>query len=193
MLEMFDPVLSPGTSAATVVSVGRDSRHRFSKPPTDTITLVEGYGVEGDAHAGATVQHRYLRRKDPTLPNLTQVHLMASELFEELEGRGFTVTAGQLGENITTRGIDLINLPLHSRLHLGSSATVLVTGLRSPCHLINKFQDGLMKACLGRDEDGLLVRKAGIMGIVLAGGDITAGDGVRVELPVGPRLPLPVV
>lgn len=177
----------------TVVSVNRDDRHRFSKPPVATITLLEGLGVEGDVHAGVTVQHRYLVRKDPTAPNRTQVHLMAAELFEELADVGFAVTAGQMGENITTTGIDLIRLPQRTILHVGAEAIVEITGLRSPCSLINKFQSGLMKACITRDSDGHVVRKAGIMGVVLRGGEVRPGDSIRVELPAGPHLALETV
>jgi MOSC domain-containing protein YiiM len=175
------------------MSVSRDDRHRFSKPTVPTITLLEGLGVEGDAHAGVTVQHRYLVRKDPTAPNRTQVHLIAAELFDELEGHGFTVGPGEMGENITTTGIDLIRLPQRTVLHLGAEAAVEITGLRSPCSLINKFQSGLMKACITRDAEGHVIRKAGIMGIVLRGGEVKPGDSIRVELPEGEQLPLETV
>jgi MOSC domain-containing protein YiiM len=181
------------SGTAAVVSVSRDDKHRFSKPPVTTITLLAGIGVEGDAHAGPTVQHRYLKKKDPTAPNLTQVHFMASELFDELADQGFTVGAGDLGENVTTEGIDLITLPLGTRLHLGATAVVEITGLRSPCSLINRFQAGLMKACITRDGTGKVIRKAGIMGVVVAGGELTAGDDLRVELPGQPHRPLDVV
>lgn len=177
----------------TVVSVSRDDEHRFSKPTVPAIRLIEGFGVEGDAHAGATVQHRYLVAKDPTAPNLTQVHLIQSELFDELALAGFDVSPGQLGENVTTRWIDLLGLPLGARLHLGADAVVEITGLRSPCSLINGFQQGLMKAVIGTDAAGRVIRRAGIMGVVAAGGAIVAGDHIRVELPVGAQRPLGVV
>ncbi|PRY70496.1 MOSC domain-containing protein YiiM [Glaciihabitans tibetensis] len=177
----------------TVVSVGRDDRHRFSKPPVSEITLVAGIGIEGDAHAGPTVQHRYLKKKDPTARNLTQVHLIAVELFADLAIEGFTVGPGDLGENVTTSDIDLITLPTGTLLHLGPSAVVEITGLRSPCSLINRFQSGLMKACITRDTGGRIIRKAGIMAIVLASGPLRAGDGVRIELPAGLHVPLGVV
>ena len=177
----------------SVVAVSRDDRHRFSKPVVDSITLVEGWGVEGDVHAGPTTQHRYLLKKDPGRENLTQVHLIQAELFAELAGRGFDVGPGNLGENVTTSGIDLLTLPLGTRLHLGADAVVEITGLRSPCSLINKFQDGLMKALISRDEDGHVVRKSGVMGIVVAGGAIGGGDDVRVELPAEPWVELGVV
>jgi len=184
---------SKPVSPHSVVSVSRDDRHNFSKPPVATITLLEGLGVEGDVHAGVTVQHRYLVRKDPTAPNRTQVHLIAAELFDELEGLGFTVTAGEMGENITTTGIDLIRLPQRTILHLGADAVVEITGLRSPCSLINKFQSGLMKACITRDADGHVIRKAGIMGVVLRGGEVKPGDSIRVQLPEGEHLALETV
>lgn len=191
---MASVTLEPNpTVPQSVVSVSRDDRHRFSKPPVATITLLEGLGVEGDVHAGVTVQHRYLVRKDPTAPNRTQVHLIAAELFAELANLGFDVSAGEMGENITTTGIDLIRLPQRTILHLGPDAVVEITGLRSPCSLINKFQSGLMKACITRDEKGHVIRKAGIMGIVLRGGEVTPGDSIRVELPEGEHLALETV
>ena len=173
--------------------MSRDTRHRFSKPVVESITLVENWGVQGDAHAGTTTQHRYLVKKDPTRANLTQVHLIQQELFPELAERGFEVSPGNLGENITTSGIDLLTLPLGTRLHLGSQAVVEVTGLRSPCSLINKFQAGLMKALIARDGDGQVIRKSGIMGIVVSGGEISAADVVTVELPPEPWVALDVV
>lgn len=173
-----------------VTSVGLDPAHRFSKPPALTITLREGWGVEGDAHAGTTVQHRYLRKKDPSAPNLTQVHLIGAELFVDLAEQGFVVGAGDLGENITTAGLDLITLSEGTLLHLGDTAIVEITGLRSPCTLINRFQNGLMKACLSRDENGTLIRKAGVMGIVIAGGAVSPGDPIRAVAPTGAHRPL---
>lgn len=177
----------------TVVSVGRDDGHRFSKPATGSIRLRKGFGVEGDAHAGATTQHRYLLKKDPTRVNLTQVHLIAAELFDDLRAGGYTVAAGELGENVTTRGLQLRALPLGTRLHLGATAVVEVTGLRSPCSLINGYQQGLLKTLFGTDPAGHLVRKAGIMGIVVEGGTVLPGDPVRVALPPGEQRPLRVV
>ncbi|MFC5929743.1 MOSC domain-containing protein [Cryobacterium melibiosiphilum] len=177
----------------SVVSVSRDDRHRFSKPAAGSIRLRAGFGVEGDVHAGATTQHRYLLKKDPTRPNLTQVHLIPAELFDDLRSAGFTVAAGELGENVTTRGLSLRTLPLGTRLHLGAGAIVEVTGLRSPCSLINGYQKGLMKTLIGTDAAGQVVRKAGIMGIVVASGTVLPGDTVRVELPAGGPRPLGVV
>ena len=177
----------------TVVAVSRDDRHRFSKPVVPGIRLVAGYGIEGDSHAGATTQHRYLIRTDPTRPNLTQVHLVRSELLAELAAEGFDVSPGQLGENITTAGIDLLSLPLGTRLHLGSDAVVEVTGMRDPCSMIDTFRSGLKKALKHTDVAGRIVRRAGIMGIVVADGSVQPGDTLRVELPAGEPLPLGVV
>jgi MOSC domain-containing protein YiiM len=151
---------------------------------------VEGVGVEGDAHAGATIRHRSRRRVNPDEPNLRQVHLIHSELHDELRERGFEVEAGQMGENVTTRGVDLLSLPVGARLRLGDEAVVEVTGLRTPCKQLEKVQPGLMKATLDRAADGSLIRKAGVMGVVAAGGPVRAGDPIRVELPDEPHRPL---
>jgi MOSC domain-containing protein YiiM len=176
-----------------VVAVASDPAHRFSKPVQPSIMLVAGLGVAGDAHAGVTVQHLSRVRRDPSQPNLRQVHLVASELFVELDGAGFAVGAGDLGENVTTAGIDLLALPTGARLLIGASAVVEVTGLRNPCRQIDGFSDGLLKQVLTRDADGTLVRRAGIMGVVVAGGAVRAGDRIVVELPPGDRRPLDVV
>jgi MOSC domain-containing protein YiiM len=173
-----------------VVAVCRDGQHRFSKPTMDEITLLAGLGVEGDAHAGVTVQHRSRVAVDPTRPNLRQVHLIHAELHDELRASGFTVAPGQMGENIITRGLDLLALPCGTILRLGPSATVEVTGLRNPCDQINAFRPGMLKAVLGRDDQGGLIRKAGIMGVVAHGGPVRPGDGIRVELPAEPHFPL---
>jgi MOSC domain-containing protein YiiM len=170
----------------SVVSVNLQARHRFSKAPAERIELVEGLGVEGDAHAGATVQHRSRKRWTPTLPNLRQVHLMHAELFDELAEQGFQVTPGDLGENVTTRGIDLLALPTGTRLKLGSTAEIEVTGLRNPCVQIDRFQPGLLKQVLGKDEAGP-VRKAGIMAVVVHGGQVRPTDPITVELPAEPH------
>jgi MOSC domain-containing protein YiiM len=174
----------------SVVAVSLRSGHHFSKAPSLGIRLLTGLGVAGDAHMGATVKHRSRVRKDPTAPNLRQVHLMHAELFDELRGQGFEVRPGDLGENVTTSGIDLLALPTGARLHLGEDAIVEVTGLRNPCVQIDNFQKGLMAATLDRDTDGNLVRKAGIMAIVTANGDVRPGDAVRVELPAPPHRPM---
>ena len=173
-----------------VTAVSRSPRHSFSKPNQLGLRLVAGLGVEGDAHAGATVKHRSRVARDPSQPNLRQVHLIHAELHDELAEQGLQVTPGAMGENITTRGVDLLGLPTGARLHIGGEAVVEVTGLRNPCAQLDGIQPGLMAATLGRDEQGNLVRKAGIMGIVLAGGEVRVGDAIRVELPAGEHRPL---
>ncbi len=172
---------------AVVTAVSRSARHAFSKPNQDSIRLLAGLGVEGDAHMGETVKHRSRAARAKTEPNLRQVHLMHVELHEELAAAGFAVAAGQLGENVTTRGIDLLGLPTGTHLHLGDTAVVEVTGLRNPCVQLDRFQPGLMAAVLGRDEHGQVIRKAGVMAIVVTGGEVRPGDAVRVQLPPEPR------
>jgi MOSC domain-containing protein YiiM len=154
------------------------------------IRLIEALGVEGDAHCGATVKHRSRVARDPNAPNLRQVHLLHAELHDELRAAGFGVTTGQMGENITTRGITLLSLPTGTRLHLGAAAVVEITGLRNPCTQLNGIAAGLMAATLAHDGHGNLIRKAGIMGIVRVGGDVHTGDPIRVELPALPHRPL---
>ena len=174
---------------AQVLAVHRSSSHSFSKYAEDSITLVEGLGVEGDAHAGSTVKHRSRVRRDPSAPNLRQVHLLHAELFDELVARDFAVFPGDMGENITTRGLNLLDLPTGTRLRIGS-AEIELTGLRNPCSQIDRFQSGLTAAVLDRDAAGALVRKAGVMAIVHEGGEIRAGDPILVQLPAGPYRPL---
>ena len=173
-----------------VVAVALRPGHHFSKTSAPVIRLHKGLGVEGDGHLGLTVQHRSRVARDPTQPNLRQVHLIHAELFDELRGKGFVVQPADLGENVTTGGIDLLALPTGTRLHLGENAVVEITGLRNPCIQIDTFQKGLMAATLDRDAQGNLVRKAGVMGIVIADGDIRPGDPVRIELPAAPHHPL---
>lgn len=173
-----------------VTAVSRSDRHEFSKPNRHGIRLTAGLGVDGDAHRGETVQHRSRVARDPSQPNLRQVHLIHAELHDELAAAGFTVAAGQMGENVTTRGVDLLALPTGTRLHLGDTAVVEVTGLRNPCVQLNGLAPGLMAAVLDRDEHGGLVRKAGVMAIVTAGGQVRPGDPVRVEPPPPPHRPL---
>jgi MOSC domain-containing protein YiiM len=177
----------------TVTAVSLSARHRFSKTNQLGIRLLAGLGVEGDAHLGETVKHRSRVAKDPTQPNLRQVHLIHAELHDQLNATGFAVLAGDLGENVTTRGIDLLGLPRGTRLHLGDTAVIEITGLRNPCIQIDRFQKGLMAAVLGRDEEGRLIRKSGIMGIVLESGDVRPGDAILAVLPSGPHQPLDVV
>jgi MOSC domain-containing protein YiiM len=173
-----------------VVAVSRDTDHRFSKPVVAEIVLVAGWGVEGDAHAGVTVQHLSRMARDPSQPNLRQVHLIHAELFEEVAAAGYTVEPGQMGENVTTRGIDLLRLPTDTVLRFGETATVRVTGLRNPCNQINGFEPGLLREVLGRADDGTVERKGGVMAVVLQGGAIRAGDSIHIEIPAGEPVPL---
>jgi MOSC domain-containing protein YiiM len=173
-----------------VVAVARDGEHRFSKLAAPSIRLLASLGVEGDAHCGVTVQHRSRVRRDPTQPNLRQVHLIHAELIEELTAAGFAVEAATLGENITTRGLGLLDLPVGARLRIGSDAVVEITGLRNPCIQLDNYQPGLTQAVLDRSPEGELIRKAGVMGIVLTGGEVTPGDRIAVELPPEPHRPL---
>jgi MOSC domain-containing protein YiiM len=159
----------------------------MAKPNEERIRLLEGLGVEGDAHLGKTVKHRSRVKRDPTQPNLRQVHLIHGELFDELREAGFAIAPGQMGENVTTRGVDLLGLPAGTRLRLGTAAVVEVTGLRNPCAQLDGVQNGLMAATLDRDREGKLIRKAGVMAVVLAGGEVRPGDAISVELPDGPR------
>lgn len=170
-----------------VIAVSCSPTHTFTKPNLKSIRLLTGLGVEGDAHLGETVKHRSRVARDPSQPNLRQVHLIHAELHDELRATGFAVSAGQMGENVTTRGVDLLRLPTGTRLHLGKTAVVEVTGLRNPCAQLDHFQPGLMAAVLGRDEYGTLIRKAGVMAIVLAGGEVRPGDPIIVELPPEPH------
>jgi MOSC domain-containing protein YiiM len=177
--------------AAVVTTVSRSKGHNFSKPNELTIRLVAGLGVEGDAHMGEKVQHQsHIRKQGPNAPNLRQVHLIHEELFDELRAAGFDVQPGILGENVTTHGVDLLALPAGTRLKLGAEAVVEVTGLRNPCRQIEAFQPGLLSAVLGRDPQGNLIRKTGVMAVVVAGGDVKAGDAVAVILPPGDQHPL---
>lgn len=170
-----------------VISVSASDQHKFSKQTAPHIKLLAGLGVEGDAHCGVTVQHRSRVAQDPTQPNLRQVHLIQAELFDELIAKGFTLSPGQIGENITTRHVDLLALPVDAELHIGSTAIVRVTGLRNPCEQLNRFQAGLTAAVLGRAPDGALVRKAGVMGVVVASGVVGPGDAIAIKLPAQPH------
>ena len=170
-----------------VIAVSQSPTHSFSKPNQGSINLLAGWGVQGDTHMGEKVQHRSRVAKDPNQPNLRQVHLIHAELHDELCERGFDVSAGQMGENITTRGIDLLGLPTGTQLYVGNKAVVEVTGLRNPCYQLDDFQEGLMKAVLDKDEQGNLIRKAGVMGIVLTGGEVSVNDVIRAELPPEPH------
>lgn len=174
-------------STASVVAVAKSSRHEFSKEREDSITLVAGIGVEGDAHSGATVQHRSRVARDPSQPNLRQVHLIHRELLDELCAAGFAVYPGALGENITTSGVDLLALPVGAVLAIGDRVLLGVTGLRNPCLQIDKYQDGLLAEVAYRDEVGNLIRRAGVMTVVLAAGEVRPGDEIRVSLPPLPH------
>lgn len=182
-----------GDQQARVIAVAADGEHRFGKPCLMSIRLIAGLGVEGDAHRGVTVQHRSRKAKDPSLPNLRQVHLIHAELFDQLAAQGFAVAPGEMGENITTRGIALLDLPEDTILTLGNEARVRLTGLRNPCVQIDRLQKGLMAATLDRAADGSLIRKAGVMAVVVTGGVVRPGDAIRVEAPAGLPRPLPVV
>ena len=182
--------MSSEPSVGGVVAVSRSPGHTLSKPEEETIRLLQGLGVEGDAHMGTTVKHRSRVARDPNQPNLRQVHLIHIELLDELREGGFDLVPGQMGENVTTSGVDLLGLPTGARLRIGSSALVEITGLRNPCAQLETIQSGLMKAVLDRDSEGNLVRKAGVMGIVIEGGDVRAADPIIVELPSGPHSPL---
>lgn len=187
------------TGADTAIGTGKvlavhvNARHVFSKEAVPGITLLNGLGVDGDAHCGVTVKHRSRVAKDPFQPNLRQVHLIQAELFEELAEKGFEVLPGDLGENITTQGINLLALPAGTQLRLGKHGVVTLTGLRNPCAQIDRFKQGLMKAVLDRTPDGKLVRKAGVMGVVSAGGEVSAGDTIVVKLPPLPHEEMDVV
>ena len=183
---------------SVVVAVSCSAAHTMAKPNVDAIRLLAGLGVEGDAHCGVTVKHRSRVKRDPTQPNLRQVHLVHAELLDELVASGFDVGPGRIGENVTTRGIDLLGLPTGSRLHLGADAVVEVTGLRNPCGQLDGIQPGLRSATIewgpaGEDGDEIVRRLAGIMGIVVAGGEVCPGDAITVALPDGPHEPLSVV
>lgn len=177
---------SGGASVGRVVAVSASNGHTFSKPNRDHIVLVEGLGVEGDIHAGAMVKDH----RGAMVANLRQVHLIHAELFEDLAAKGFTVRPGDIGENITTEGVDLLALPEHARLHLGATAIVELKGLRAPCIQIDRFAKGLAKAVISKSRGGPPQVKSGVMGIVVAGGEVLPGDAIRVELPEGEAVPL---
>lgn len=186
--DLASPTMPPAESGpASVAAVHASRSHGFSKDTCLSITLLKGLGVRGDAHCGSTVRHRSRLAKDAAQPNLRQVHLIHEELFAELAARGFAVRAGEIGENITSRGLALLQLPRNTRLHIGESAIVRLTGLRNPCVQLDRFQAGLMSAVLERDAQGRLVRKAGVMGVVEAEGVVYAGDPIEVRLPDGAR------
>jgi MOSC domain-containing protein YiiM len=173
-----------------VIAVCRNPTHEFSKPTLESIKLVAGLGVEGDAHLGVTVKHRSRVAADPTQPNLRQVHLIPEELHDELRAKGFRVGPGIMGDNITTREIDLLALPRRTKLHIGATAVVEITGLRNPCAQLNNYQAGLLAAVVSKDAKGNVSRKAGIMSVVVSGGEVRAGDPIKVVLPPEPHVKL---
>ena len=170
-----------------VLAVASDAGHNFSKPLKSRITLVAGLGVEGDAHFGKTVQHLSRIAIDPTVPNIRQVHLIHAELFDDLKAQGFDIAPGQMGENITTRGVDLLSLPVGTQLVIGSDAVIELTGLRNPCKQLNNFQDGLMQKLVYKDDTGQVVRLSGVMSIVTNGGTVKPGDAITITLPPIPH------
>jgi MOSC domain len=182
--------LEHARDGAAVTAVGCSPTHGPGKLGQTSIRLLAGLGVEGDAHCGATVKHRSRVRRDPTQPNLRQVHLIGAELHDELRESGFEVAPGAMGENLTTRGVDLLGLPTGTRLRLGDGSVVELTGLRNPCKQLETIATGLMAATLDRDRSGALIRRAGVMAIVLEGGEVRPGDPVRIELPPEPHRPL---
>ena len=180
-------------STATVIAVASDKEHNFSKVTKPVITLIAGFGVEGDAHAGKTVQHLWDKERTPDAPNLRQVHLVHEEIFTELAEQGFNVSPGDIGENIVTRGIDLLKFPLGTLLEFESGAVVELTGLRDPCRKINKIQDGLIHKFVYKNDEGKRSVKSGVMSIVLKGGEIRPKDSITVILPDSPHEPLPIL
>ena len=175
----------------TVVAVASNAKHEFSKPTKESIKVLEDHGVEGDAHAGQFMQHRYLAKQMPAMRNNRQVHLLATELFADLSSLGFTVAPGELGENVTTVGLALTKFPLGTRLRIGSSAVVELTGVRTPCALIDRFQKGLRRKMIC--ESGTPKFKCGVLGVVVAGGHVEPGDPARAEAPSQSVLPLPAL
>jgi MOSC domain-containing protein YiiM len=173
-----------------VEAVSTGAIHGIGKENTGAIRLIAGLGVDGDIHAGKTVKHRSRVRKDPDQPNLRQVHLIHTELHDELADQGFDVRPGQMGENVTTSGVELLALPTGARLRLGSDAVVEVTGLRNPCSQLDEIAPGLMKAVLARGSNLEVIRKSGVMGVVLQDGEVRPGDPIEVELPAEPHVPL---
>lgn len=182
--------LQPAGDENFVVAVSRSPGHTLTKPNHDRISVIAGLGIDGDVHQGETLKQSFRRLRFGNQPNLRQVHLIHAELHDELRRRGFDIDAGQMGENITTRGIDLLGLSTGTRLHIGDSAVIEISGLRHPCGQLNKIKPGLMKAVLERDAAGRLIRKAGVFALALRSGEIRAGDSIGVEAPSGPHRPL---
>ena len=175
------------SAAPVIVALARDGEHRFSKHPVPDLTLIAGQGVLGDAHCGVTVKHRSRVSRDPSQPNLRQVHLIGAELLDEVTAKGLPVAPGEMGENVTLRRLDLLSLPRGTLLHLGHEAVVELTGLRNPCAQIDAFRPGLLAEMLPRSPEGEVIRRAGVMAIVLTGGVLRVGDAVSVVLPAPPH------
>lgn len=178
------------TAAPVIVALARNGEHRFYKQPVPDLTLIAGQGVLGDAHCGVTVKHRSRVARDPTQPNLRQVHLIGAELLDEVTAKGLPVAPGEMGENVTLRGLDLLSLPRGTVLHLGREAAIELTGLRNPCAQIDAFRPGLLAEMLPRGADGQVIRRAGVMAVVRNGGVIRVGDAVAVVLPDAPHQPM---
>jgi MOSC domain-containing protein YiiM len=185
--------MTPISTTGFVLAVCRSETHTMSKARVSHLTILEGLGVDGDAHQGVMVKHRSRVARDPTQPNFRQVHLIHSELYDELRAKGFNVSAGQMGENITTKGLNLLALPKGTKLHIGKTVILEITGLRNPCYQLDGIQEGLMQAVLDKDSQGNLIRKAGIMTVVLEGGQVFPKDEIKVQMPVEPHQSLEVV
>ena len=185
-------LVSLSRRTGSVVAVSRSAKHGFSKEVQTSITLLAGRGVEGDAHAGETVQHLYRVKLDPTAPNLAQVHFLHAELLDEMGPQGYALAPGAMGENVLTQGLDLLGMPTGALFRIGE-AVVEISGIRDPCKKIDALGKGLTKRLFDRAADGMLMRKAGIMGVVRQGGAIRPGDTIEVELPPGPHRRLEVV
>jgi len=166
-----------------VIAVAAKPEPGVGKVLREVITLVAGHGVEGDYHAGPFVRHRSRAARAPDLPNRRQVHLIHAELFDEVAALGIDVRPGQMGENITTRGLALMDLSPGTRLHLGSIAVVEITGCRNPCNQLDAIDPRLLPEVARKAADGTIARRAGIMGIVVQGGPVRPGDPIHVEVP----------
>lgn len=176
-----------------VHAVSLSDKHSIRKFNRSYINIIEGYGVEGDAHAGKKVKHRYIAKKDPDRPNYRQVHLISMEIYRELQQQGFNIDPGEMGENITCSGIDIMNLPKHTILKIGDEVELQVSGMREPCSLLNQIQGGLMKATLDKSGEGELIRKAGIMTVALKGGIVTPDDPIQLVYPEKPYVKMKTI
>ena len=109
------------------------------------------------------------------------------EILSELNDKGFSVIPGELGENITTQGIDLLSLPQGCQLHIGKTTIIELTALRNPCVQIENFQTGMLKEVISKDKQGKIMRKLGMMGVVLSGGHVQPNDEITIQLPEQPH------